>query len=63
MRLVAVEGQLSGAPATVDDIAAATIRAADGTIPTSEAHAQADYRRHLARVLSRRAVVNAAGIG
>ena len=63
VRLAGVEDALSGARASVDEIAAATGGAADGTNPTSEVHAQADYRRHLARVLSRRAVMNAAGIG
>ncbi len=36
--------------------------AAEGTSPTSELHAQADYREHLARVLTKRAVMAAAGI-
>ena len=44
-------------------VGAAAASAADGTHPTSELHAQADYREHLARVLTRRAVVAAAGIG
>ena len=35
---------------------------AEGTSPTSELHAQADYREHLARVLTKRAVMAAAGI-
>ena len=63
VRLASVEQAPSGARASVDQIAPATGGAADGTSPTSEVHAHADYRRHLARVLSRRAVMNAAGIG
>jgi carbon-monoxide dehydrogenase medium subunit len=63
VRLASVEQALSGARASVDQIAAATGGAADGTSPTSGVHAQADYRRHLARVLSRRAVVAAADVG
>jgi aerobic carbon-monoxide dehydrogenase medium subunit len=63
VRASSVEAALVGAPATVDAVAAACAGAADGTHPTSELHAQADYREHLARVLSRRAVVAAAGVG
>ncbi len=63
VRLAAVEQELSGTRAAVDAVGEATTGAADGTSPTSEVHAQADYRRHLARVLTRRAVVTAAGIG
>jgi len=36
--------------------------AADGTTPPSDLSGQADYRMHLARVLTRRAVSAAAGI-
>ncbi|HEY5878246.1 MAG TPA: xanthine dehydrogenase family protein subunit M, partial [Nakamurella sp.] len=52
----------AGAAASVDAVAEAAGHAAEGTSPTSELHAQADYREHLARVLTRRAVVAAAGI-
>jgi carbon-monoxide dehydrogenase medium subunit len=44
-------------------VADAAQHAAEGTHPTSELHAQADYREHLARVLTKRAVLAAAGIG
>jgi carbon-monoxide dehydrogenase medium subunit len=47
----------------MEAVGAAAAGAADGTHPTSELHAQADYREHLARVLTKRAVVAAAGIG
>src|SRR5205823_5462571 len=36
------------------------LHAADGTNPSSDLHAGGDYRRHLARVLTRRAVAAAA---
>src|SRR6478609_2299625 len=61
IRASSVEAALAGASASVDAVAAACANAADGTAPTSELHAQADYREHLARVLSRRAVLAAAG--
>jgi carbon-monoxide dehydrogenase medium subunit len=63
LRASSVEDALRGASATVEAVGAAAANAADGTHATSELHAQADYREHLARVLSRRAVVAAAGIG
>ena len=63
IRASSVEAALAGATASVEAVAAACESAADGTAPTSELHAQADYREHLARVLSRRAVLAAAGIG
>lgn len=62
IRATAVEQGLAGAPATVDAVAAAAERAAEGTRPTSDLHATAEYREHLARVLTRRAVVKAAGL-
>jgi aerobic carbon-monoxide dehydrogenase medium subunit len=48
-------------PVSGGSIAAAAEHAADGANPSSDLHAAADYRRHLARVLTRRAVVAAAG--
>lgn len=62
VRASATEAALSGVAATADAVAAAADRAADGTSPTSDLHAQADFRQHLARVLTRRAVANAAGL-
>ncbi len=41
-------------------IAAASVRAAELVDPTSDLHASADYRRHLTRVLTRRALTRAA---
>jgi carbon-monoxide dehydrogenase medium subunit len=63
LRAAATEAALAGASASESAVAAAAQQAAEGTSPTSELHAQADYRAHLARVLTRRAVVAAAGIG
>jgi carbon-monoxide dehydrogenase medium subunit len=44
------------------EIAAAAANAADGTSPTTDIHADAEYRSHLAQVLTKRAVAKAAGI-
>jgi len=59
VRAVAVEQALTGAGE--DAIRAATERAADGTSPPSDLNGKADYRAHLARVLTRRALTAAAG--
>ena len=61
-RASAMEASLTGGPATADAIAAAAESAADGTSPTSDTHADAEFRKHLARVLAKRAVSNAAGL-
>jgi aerobic carbon-monoxide dehydrogenase medium subunit len=63
LRATAVEQALVGAAATDEAIRAAAARAAEGTSPPSDANGDADYRRHLAGVLTRRAVVAAAGVG
>jgi len=61
-RAAATEAALTGGPATADAVAAAAESAADGTNPTSDTHADAEFRKHLARVLAKRAVSNAAGL-
>lgn len=61
VRAAAVEQALVGA-STLEAIAAAAEHAAEGTSPNSDIHAEAEYREHLARVLTRRAVAQAAGI-
>jgi aerobic carbon-monoxide dehydrogenase medium subunit len=62
LRASAAEAALVGVPATREAVAAAAERAADGTSPSSDLNAQADYRQHLATVLTRRAVTVAAGL-
>lgn len=62
LRASGVEAALAGADATAEAIAAAAEHAAEGTSPSSDLNAQADYREHLARVLTRRAVTLAAGL-
>ncbi|HEY7857664.1 MAG TPA: xanthine dehydrogenase family protein subunit M [Candidatus Nanopelagicales bacterium] len=61
-RAATTESALAGAAANVGAIAAAAAHAADGTNPTSDLHAKADFRQHLARVLTGRAVRVAAGV-
>jgi carbon-monoxide dehydrogenase medium subunit len=62
LRAAGVESALAGAQATAEAIASAAERAAEGTSPSSDLNAQADYRQHLAAVLTRRAVSVAAGL-
>ena len=61
IRATGVEAALAGASSS-DAIAAAASKAADGTSPTSDLHADGEYRKHLAQVLTRRAVQAASGI-
>lgn len=61
LRAHAVEQALVGQPATEDAVATAAARAAEGTNPPSDLNGAADYRTHLAKVLTRRAVLAAAG--
>ena len=62
VRANAVEAALAGAGASVAAVTAAAAHAADGTNPPADLGGQPDYRQHLARVLTRRAVVAAAGL-
>src|SRR5688572_30028112 len=62
LRASAVEAALAGVPATREAVAAAAGHAAEGTNPSNDLNAQADYRQHLATVLTRRAVTAAAGL-
>ncbi len=62
LRAQAVEEALRGQPLTAQSIAAAAEHAADGTDPPADLNASADYKRHLARVLCRRALTRAAGL-
>lgn len=61
LRATSVERALVGAAATQEAVGAACAAAADGTNPPSDLNGDADYRRHLATVLTRRAVLAAAG--
>jgi carbon-monoxide dehydrogenase medium subunit len=60
LRATAVEQALAGAAPTDDAVGAAAEHAADGTDAPSDLSGAADYREHLARVLTRRAVLAAA---
>ena len=62
LRAKAVEDALRGQSLTADSIAKAAEQAADGTDPPADLNASADYKRHLARVLTRRALTKAAGL-
>jgi carbon-monoxide dehydrogenase medium subunit len=61
LRATAVEEALRGQPLTPESIASAAEHAADGTEPPADLNASEDYKRHLARVLTRRALEDAAG--
>jgi carbon-monoxide dehydrogenase medium subunit len=61
LRATATEQALVGQEATEDGVREACDKAADGTSPPSDLNGDADYRRHLAKVLTRRAVLAAAG--
>jgi aerobic carbon-monoxide dehydrogenase medium subunit len=61
LRASATESALAGAAATDDGVRAAADKAAEGTHPPSDLNGDADYRRHLTTVLTRRAVLKAAG--
>jgi carbon-monoxide dehydrogenase medium subunit len=62
LRARAVEQALVGQPATDAAVRSAAAAAAEGTNPPSDLNGDADYRRHLATVLTRRAVLAAAGV-
>ncbi len=60
LRARATESALTGAGTSEDDVRAAADQAADGTNPPSDLNGDSDYRKHLATVLTRRAVAKAA---
>jgi carbon-monoxide dehydrogenase medium subunit len=62
LRATAVERALAGCAADPDAIREACSAAAEGTSPVDDLTGSADYRRHLARVLTARAVTAAAGV-
>jgi len=62
LRALAVEQALAGVEAAEPAVRAASAHAAEGTSAPSDLSGRADYREHLATVLTRRAVLTAAGI-
>jgi carbon-monoxide dehydrogenase medium subunit len=63
LRVTAVEEALRGKSLSPENIAAAAELAAEGTNPPADLNATQDYKRHLARVMCRRAIEQAAGQG
>lgn len=62
LRAHAVEEALRGQPANAESIARAAEQAAEGTDPPADLNASSEYKRHLARVMCRRALETAAGL-
>jgi carbon-monoxide dehydrogenase medium subunit len=62
LRARAVEEALRGQSLSAESIGRAADQAAEGTDPPSDLNASAEYKRHLARVLCRRALEEAAGL-
>jgi aerobic carbon-monoxide dehydrogenase medium subunit len=61
LRASAAEAALRGQPLDAQHIAAAAEQAAEGTEPPADLNASSEYKRHLARVLTRRALEEAVG--
>ena len=59
LRATAVEEALKGGSVDADAIAAAAEKAADGTEPPGDLNATPEYKAHLARVLTKRALTTA----
>ena len=62
IRPSAAENALRGGALDVESVAAAAGQAAEGTDPPGDLNATPEYKRHLARVLTRRALEEAAGL-
>jgi len=62
VRAQAAEQAVAGAEASAQALRAAAERADEGTQPPSDLHGGSDYRRHLARVLTARALAVASGV-
>ncbi len=60
-RPAAVEAALRGKSLTLEAIGDAAAKAAEGADPDDEIYASADYKRHVASVLTRRALAQASG--
>jgi aerobic carbon-monoxide dehydrogenase medium subunit len=61
LRATAVEDALRGQSLSPESIASAAEQAAEGTNPPGDVNATPDYKKHLVRVLTRRALTAAAG--
>ena len=61
LRATAAEQALRGLELSAENIAKAAEQAAEGTSPPSDINASAEYKQHLARVLTRRAITDALG--
>jgi carbon-monoxide dehydrogenase medium subunit len=62
VRAAAVEAAAAGAEASRDALRSAAQRADEGTNPPADLHGAPDYRRHLARVLTARALAVSSGV-
>jgi carbon-monoxide dehydrogenase medium subunit len=62
IRASAAENALRGGALAAESVAAAAEQAAEGTEPPGDLNATPEYKRHLARVLTRRALEEAAGL-
>ena len=62
VRATAAENAVAGVQASRDALRAAAASADEGTEPPADLHGAPDYRRHLARVLTGRALAAAAGV-
>jgi len=62
LRASAAEDALRGQPLDDEHIAAAAALAAEGTDPLADLNATPDYKRHLARVLTKRALTTASAV-
>jgi carbon-monoxide dehydrogenase medium subunit len=62
LRASAAEAAMAGADASAAAVSAAAATADEGTQPPADLHGASDYRRHLARVLTGRALTAAAGL-
>ena len=63
LRASAVEEALRGQPLDAEHIAQAAEQAAEGTAPGGDLNSTTEYKQHLARVLTKRALEEAAGLG
>jgi carbon-monoxide dehydrogenase medium subunit len=61
LRATAAEEALRGQQLSLENIARAAEQAAEGTNPPSDLNASTEYKQHLARVLTRRAITDALG--